>query len=156
MSLNLGDSLPDISLTASNDQQINLAALRGQILVLYFYPRDDTPGCTQEGKDFRDLYPQFQSRNAIILGVSRDELAKHKRFQQKYAFPFELLADTEELLCQHFAVIKNKKMFGKEVLGIERSTFLFDQHGILRRIWRKVKVEGHATAVLQAIDELQT
>jgi len=149
-----GDSLPAITLPATSDQEINLSELTGNPLVLYFYPRDDTPGCTQEGQDFRDNYADFQALNAMILGVSRDSVKKHEKFKEKYAFPFELLADEAEQLCELFAVMKDKNMYGKKVRGIERSTFLFDQDGVLQKEWRKVKVDGHVQVVLDAIKEL--
>jgi peroxiredoxin Q/BCP len=124
------------------------------VLVLYFYPRDDTPGCTQEGQDFRDLYAQFQASQIQIFGVSRDSVKKHEKFKAKYEFPFALLADEEEALCNVFNVIKPKNMYGKQVRGIERSTFLFDSQGILRQEWRKVKVPNHAQEVLAAAQAL--
>ncbi len=154
MSLHIGDSLPDLSLPATGGQSIHLPDLKGHILVLYFYPRDNTPGCTQEGQDFRDQYAEFQALNARILGVSRDTLKKHESFKAKYAFPFDLLADTEENLCNAFDLIKAKTMFGKPVRGIVRSTFLFDCAGVLQREWRKVKIDGHVQAVLNAAKNL--
>lgn len=154
MSIAIGDSLPDLSLPATGNQTLQLNSLSGQPLVLYFYPKDDTPGCTQEGKDFRDHYPEFQQRQVIILGVSRDSVKKHEAFKTKYQLPFDLLADEDEVLCTQFEVIKEKMMFGKRSLGVERSTFLFDKTGMLQKIWRRVKVSGHVEAVLQAIDTL--
>lgn len=154
MSIAIGDSLPDLSLPATSNQTLQLNSLSGQPLVLYFYPKDDTPGCTQEGKDFRDHYPEFQQRQVIILGVSRDSVKKHEAFKAKYQLPFDLLADEDEVLCTQFEVIKEKMMFGKRSLGVERSTFLFDKTGMLQKIWRRVKVSGHVEAVLQAIDTL--
>lgn len=154
MSLQIGDSLPEISLPATSGVEINLAEQKGQPLVLYFYPRDNTPGCTQEGQDFRDKIEAFKALGAKVLGVSRDTVKKHENFKAKYAFPFELLADSEETLCNAFAVMKDKKMFGKPVRGIERSTFLFDKEGILRQEWRKVKIDGHVDDVLAAVKNL--
>lgn len=152
--MQIGDALPDISLPATGEQEINLAQLSGQILLLYFYPRDDTPGCTQEGQDFRDLYPQFCASNIRILGVSRDSVKKHEKFKTKYEFPFDLLADEAETLCNLFNVMKQKNMYGKQVRGIERSSFLFDRTGVLRQEWRKVKVPNHAQEVLAAAQAL--
>jgi len=148
----MGNTLPDITLPATGNQEINLASLKGKNVVLYFYPRDNTPGCTQEGQDFREHYAAFQANNTIILGVSRDTVRKHENFKAKYDFPFELLADVEEQLCQLFSVMKDKNMFGKKVRGIERSTFLYDHEGKLRQIWRKVKIDGHVEEILSAIN----
>ena len=122
--------------------------------MLYFYPKDSTPGCTQEGKDFRDLHDHFQALNTDILGVSRDGLKAHENFRSKQDFPFHLLSDKEEQLCSQFDVIKEKNMFGKKAMGIVRSTFLIDAEGVLRREWRKVQVKGHAEEVLEAIKSL--
>jgi peroxiredoxin Q/BCP len=124
------------------------------LCVLYFYPKDDTPGCTLEGKDFRDQHAKFKRLGVRVLGVSRDSLASHARFQGKYDLPFDLIADTDEALCRQFDVIKEKNMYGRKVLGIERSTFLVDADGVLRREWRKVKVDGHVSEVLAAAAEL--
>jgi peroxiredoxin Q/BCP len=128
--------------------------LLGKPYVLYFYPRDDTPGCTVEGKDFRDLHTEFGKLGVRVLGVSRDSLASHAKFQRKYDLPFELVSDADEALCRQFDVIKDKNMYGKKVRGIERSTFLVDAAGVLRKEWRKVKVDGHAAEVLAAAAEL--
>jgi peroxiredoxin Q/BCP len=154
MTVEIGSTLPDITLPATNNQEINLASLKGQIVVLYFYPRDNTPGCTQEGKDFTDKFAEFESRNVLILGVSRDTVKKHENFKAKYSFPFELLADVDEVLCETFDVMRNKKMFGKDTRGIERSTFVYDKAGVLQKMWRKVKVDGHVEEVLAAIDAM--
>ncbi|EIJ41383.1 Peroxiredoxin [Beggiatoa alba B18LD] len=154
MSLTIGDALPDISLPATGDKTISLRDCRGQILVLYFYPRDDTPGCTQEGQDFRDHFADFQAKNALILGVSRDSVKKHEKFKLKYEFPFDLLADEEEKLCAIFDIVKAKNMYGKQVRGIERSTFIFDKDGILRHEWRKVKIPDHVKTVLACVEAL--
>lgn len=149
------ECLPDISLAATGEQTINLAALTGKTVVLYFYPRDNTPGCTQEGEEFRDQFAEFEAENVLILGVSRDTVRKHENFKKKYAFPFDLLADPEEVLCQHFSVMKDKNMFGKKVRGIERSTFIFNAEGQLVKQWRKVKVDGHVAEVLAAVKALK-
>jgi peroxiredoxin Q/BCP len=122
--------------------------------VLYFYPKDNTPGCTTEGQDFRDLHDQFLACDTLVFGVSRDSLKTHENFRSKQGFPFELICDKDEQLCQLFDVIKQKKLYGKEYLGIERSTFLIDRNGVLRQQWRGVKVPGHAQAVLDAAQAL--
>ncbi|NBB93461.1 MAG: redoxin domain-containing protein, partial [Gammaproteobacteria bacterium] len=133
---------------------IRLDAFVGQPLVVYFYPRDNTPGCTKEGEAFRDHHDAFAELGCRIVGVSRDSLASHEKFAQKYGFPFPLIADTDESLCRHFDVIKEKNMYGKKVLGVERSTFLFDADGRLVREWRKVRVPGHVEEVLEAVRAL--
>ena len=147
-----GKKVPEFSRPATGGKQVTLSSLKGHDVVLYFYPKDDTPGCTLEGKDFRDLHAAFRRKGAVILGVSRDSLKSHDRFCQKYGLDFDLLSDEDEKLCKQFDVIKMKNMYGKQVRGIERSTFLIGKDGTLRREWRKVKVEGHAAEVLQAID----
>jgi peroxiredoxin Q/BCP len=131
-----------------------LSAHRGHPVVLYFYPKDNTPGCTMEGAQFRDLYKQFGKLGAVVVGVSRDSLKSHQNFKAKMNFPFELLADGDEKLCTQFAVIKMKNMYGKQVRGIERSTFVIDSQGVLVREWRGVKVPGHAAEVLEAVKSL--
>jgi len=150
----LHESIPDFTATATSDKTIALNDLKGRNWVIYFYPKDSTPGCTTEGQDFRDLYPSFQEANTEIFGVSRDSLRSHENFKAKQSFPFELISDSDETLCQLFDVIKLKKMYGKESLGIERSTFLVDKDGVLRQEWRKVKVAGHAAEVLEAVKAL--
>ena len=130
---------------------IKLSDLQGKNVVIYFYPKDNTPGCTTEGQEFRDIYSEFQTLNTVILGVSRESLKSHENFKAKQNFPFELISDPDEILCKQFDVIKLKKLYGKEYLGIERSTFLIDSKGILRNEWRKVKVNGHADEVLNAV-----
>ena len=144
----------DFSAVATGAQTIRLAALRGRHVVLYFYPKDNTPGCTLEGQKFRDNHGAFVALNAVILGVSRDGLKTHENFRTKQGFPFHLISDKEATLCKRFAVLKPKKMYGKEVIGVERSTFLIDRHGVLRRVWRHVKADGHAAEVLAALREL--
>lgn len=146
--MNIGDSLPNFSFTATNGVNAHLNDYQGQYLVLYFYPKDATPGCTTEGQDFRDAYPQFQTLNVQIFGISRDSLKSHENFKAKQNFPFELISDSEEQLCQLFDVIKMKSMYGKQVRGIERSTFIIDPQGKLAHEWRKVSVAGHVDAVL--------
>jgi peroxiredoxin Q/BCP len=146
--------LPDFSAQATSDTEVSLSGLRGKNVVIYFYPKDSTPGCTTEGQDFRDLYAEFQALDTEIFGVSRDGIKSHENFKAKQSFPFELITDKEEALCQLFDVIKLKKMYGRESLGIERSTFLIDKEGVLRQEWRKVKVKGHAAEVLEAVKAL--
>lgn len=150
----IGETVADFELPATGDQNIRLSDLRGKNIVLYFYPKDSTPGCTKEGQQFRDLHNAFEAANTVILGVSRDSLKRHENFRSKQSFPFHLLSDTEEKLCEQFDVIKLKKLYGKEYMGIERSTFLIDSAGILVQEWRKVKVADHAQAVLDAVNEL--
>lgn len=150
----LGKKVPDFQLPATGDQTIKLSDLKGKNVVLYFYPKDSTPGCTREGQAFRDEYNKFKRANTVVLGVSRDSLKSHENFKTKQAFPFDLLSDKDEELCRLFDVIKLKNMYGKQVRGIERSTFLIDSKGVLRHEWRKVKVDGHATEVLSAVKEL--
>jgi len=145
-----GSTLDNFTRLATGGQDISLSDLRGQNVVLYFYPKDNTPGCTTEGGDFRDHFEDFKSANTVILGVSRDTIRKHENFKTKYSFPFELLSDEDESLCKQFDVIKLKKNYGKEYMGIERSTFLIDAQGVLVREWRGVKVPGHVEEVLQA------
>lgn len=145
---------PDITLPATGDQTIRLADLRGQAVVLYFYPKDNTPGCTNETRDFGALHPQFAEAGCVVLGISRDSLKSHENFKAKLELPFDLLSDTEEVACQAFDVIKMKNMYGKQVRGIERSTFVIDRDGVIRREWRKVKVDGHAEEVLNAVKSL--
>jgi peroxiredoxin Q/BCP len=149
-----GKKIPEFSLPATGEQTIGLSALKGKRLVLYFYPKDSTPGCTIEGRDFRDNVKKFKALNTVILGVSRDSLKSHENFKAKECFPFELLSDADEKLCRMFDVIKEKNMYGKKVMGIERSTFLIDENRILRNEWRKVKVEGHVSEVLDAVRKL--
>ncbi len=153
--ISLGDALPDIDLNATGDQVINLSTLIGSKIVLYFYPKDSTPGCTQEGLDFNSHYLKFKRSNCIILGVSRDSIASHQKFKEKQEFKFDLLSDPEEILCAVFDVIKMKNMYGKKVRGIERSTFLFSSDGTLAQEWRKIKVKGHIDEVLTAVKALK-
>ncbi len=145
-------SSPPLPATIHGD--VSLEEFAGKPLVLYFYPRDNTPGCTKQGQGFRDLYDQFQEHGCQIVGVSRDKLATHQKFADKHEFPFPLIADPDETLCRQFDVIKEKNMYGKKVMGIERSTFLFDADGKLVREWRKVRVPGHVEEVLEAVRQL--
>lgn len=150
----LDQAVPDFTVPATGNQTFSLAAARGQVLVIYFYPKDSTPGCTTEAGDFRDLHAQFQAAGAAVYGVSRDSMKSHENFKAKLGLPFELLSDVDETVCNVFAVIKMKKMYGKEVRGIERSTFLIDGDGVLRHEWRGVKVAGHVAAVLDMVKSL--
>ena len=146
--IDIGNKVPDFELAATGGKVIKLSDLKGRKLVLYFYPKDNTPGCTTEGQAFRDHYSEFQNLNTEILGVSRDSVKMHEGFKCKQAFPFELLSDQDEELCQIFDVIKMKNMYGKSVRGIERSTFVLDEHGVLIHEWRKVQVKEHVSEVL--------
>ncbi|CAL1241269.1 peroxiredoxin [Candidatus Methylocalor cossyra] len=150
----LGQEAPDFTAPATSGKTIRLSDLRGRYVVLYFYPKDSTPGCTQEGQDFRDAYPEFQRLGAEVLGVSRDSLKSHENFKCKQAFPFELLSDVDQTLCQLYGVIQPKNMYGKQVLGIQRSTFLIDPEGKLAAEWRKVTVPGHVQQVLEKLRAL--
>lgn len=154
MSISLGQPVPDFSAAATGGLTITLSELRGSPVVLYFYPKDNTPGCTNEGQQFRDLHGQFAALNTVVFGVSRDSMPSHERFRAKHGLPFHLITDSDQALCTLFNVIKLKKFYGKESLGVERSTFLIDSMGVLRGEWRKVKVDGHAQAVLAAVRTL--
>jgi len=146
----VGKPVPSFTAQATGDQRIQLSDFKGKNLVLYFYPKDHTPGCTTQGQDFRDRYQDFLDANTAVFGISRDSLRTHENFKAKQNFPFELISDPDEELCKLFDVIKLKKLYGKEYMGIERSTFLIDKEGILRQEWRKVKVKGHVDEVLEA------
>lgn len=156
MTTETNNQAPQFSAPATGGQTLSLADFAGQTLVLYFYPRDDTPGCTQEGEAFRDRYADFRGAGAEVVGVSRDSLKKHENFKAKYDFPFDLIADTDETLCNAYGVLKEKNMYGKKHIGIERSTFLIDGDGVVRRLWRGVKVPGHAEEVLDSIRDLDS
>lgn len=147
-------SLSRIEVQTTGGGRLRLSDLKGRRVVLYFYPKDDTPGCTLEGCDIRDRHGEFTRRNAVVLGVSRDGLAAHEKFKSKYGLPFELVSDPDEKLCRAFDVIKEKSLYGRKVLGVERSTFVFDETGKLRRAFRGVKVGGHARQLLDELDEL--
>jgi len=150
----LDTTVPDFSLATTSSLTFNLAAQAGKVVVIYFYPKDSTPGCTTEGQQFRDLYDQFSAVDAVILGVSRDSLKSHENFKAKQGFPFELGSDVDEAICNLFGVIKQKLMYGKQCRGIERSTFVIDRTGVLRRDWRGVKVPGHAQEILDFVKSL--
>ncbi len=152
----IGKVVPDIELDATGEQTLKLSDFRGRPLVLYFYPKASTPGCTQEGLDFKAAIAKFRRQSAVILGASRDSLKAQENFKQKQGFPFDLLSDPDEKLCKAFDVIQMKSMYGKQVRGIERSTFLIDEQGLLRREWRKVKVKGHADEVLEALKAMRS
>ena len=154
MTIAIGDAVPDFRLPATSNKEVVPSALKGWHVVLYFYPKDSTPGCTLEGQQFRDMIEDFKAEKCMILGVSRDSLKSHEKFKEAQCFPFELISDENEELCKLFDVIKMKNMYGKQVLGVERSTFLIDKKGVLRNEWRKVKVDGHAEAVLFAVKQL--
>lgn len=150
----LDQSVSDFSLPSTSNSPFQLSAHRGKTIVLYFYPKDNTPGCTIESQAFRDLQPDFEALNALVLGVSRDSLKSHDNFRSKFSLNFDLLSDADEVLCQQFGVIKEKTMYGKKVRGIERSTFVIDTQGVLRKAWRGVKVDGHAQSVLEFVKTL--
>ena len=150
----LDTKIPDFTLPATSGQEFSLAAQAGKVVVIYFYPKDSTPGCTTEAQQFRDLYDRFVAVDAVILGISRDSVKSHENFKAKQALPFELGADADETVCNLFAVMKMKNMYGKQHRGVERSTFVIDKNGVLRREWRGVKVPGHAQEVLDFVTTL--
>ncbi|RDX37473.1 thioredoxin-dependent thiol peroxidase [Kangiella sp. HD9-110m-PIT-SAG07] len=150
----LNKKAPNFDLPATGDQNLSLKDFKDKNLVIYFYPKDNTPGCTTEGQNFRDLYQEFQEHNTEILGVSRDSVRVHENFKTKHEFPFDLLSDKEEVMCNAYDVIKLKKLYGKEYMGIERSTFLIDKDGKLHQEWRKVKVKDHVSEVLETVKSL--
>ena len=152
--LSPGDKAPSFKIPDASGEAVSLADFKGRWLVLYFYPKDNTPGCTDEGAQCRDLHAGFQAAGCDVYGVSRDSIKSHEGFKAKMSFPFELLSDPDEKLCEMFGVMKMKNMYGKQVRGIERSTFLVDGTGTVRREWRGVKVPGHAQEVLDAVRAL--
>ena len=154
MSVKINTKVKKFKVSATNELEIDSTDLIGKSYVIYFYPKDNTPGCTQEGEDFRDLYKEFKKLKTEIYGVSRDSLKSHEGFKEKYKYPFELISDTEEKLCNLFDVIKEKNMYGKKYMGIERSTFLINKDGKLSAVWRKVKVNGHAAEVLEEFKKI--
>ena len=161
-SLDVGDLAPDFNMPTSggkscgesDGKSTSLAALAGKNIVLYFYPRDDTPGCTLEAKDFRDNIKEFEKLNTVVIGVSKDSIKSHDKFQEKYELPFALASDENTAICEAFGVWKEKMNYGKKYMGVERTTFLIDKTGVIRDIWRKVKVDGHVAAVLEAAKKL--
>lgn len=154
MTAELNKPVPNFTVQATSGTTLTLAELAGRKVVLYFYPKDNTPGCTTEGQAFRDLYPEFEKAGAVVYGVSKDSLRTHENFRQKQSFPFDLISDTDESVCRLFDVIRMKQMYGKQYEGIERSTFIIDAQGVLRHEWRKVKVPGHVEQVLEAVRAL--
>lgn len=147
-------SISDFALPSTGNTTFKLSEQRGKHVVVYFYPKDNTPGCTVEGQEFRDLHPQFEAAGTVVVGVSRDSLKSHDKFRSEQGFPFHLLSDTEGLLCERFGVMKMKNMYGKQVRGMERSTFVFDKTGTLAREWRGIKAPGHAAEVLAFVQSL--
>lgn len=154
MSVTLDQPLPAFEAQATSGLMVSPASLRGRQTVLYFYPKDNTPGCTTQGQGFRDLHEQFLAADTQILGISRDSLRTHENFRSKQGFPFELISDKDETLCNLFEVLQPKKLYGKEYIGVDRSTFLVDRDGVVRKIWRNVKVPGHVAEVLAAAQAL--
>jgi len=155
MSLKVGDKAPDFTLPADGGGTVSLKALKGKPVVLYFYPKDDTSGCTAEACAFRDALPDFSKIKAKIVGVSRDSIASHDKFKAKFDLPFPLASDADGEICEAYGVWVEKSMYGRKYMGIERATFLIDAKGIVRQLWRKVKVPGHAEEVLRAVEALQ-
>jgi peroxiredoxin Q/BCP len=152
--VNIGEKVASFSLPATGDKNVSLDDFKGTNLVIYFYPKDSTPGCTLEGQNFRDSYKEFKKSGTTVLGVSRDSLKAHENFRTRQEFPFDLLSDAEEKLCRQFDVIHEKNMYGRKVMGIVRSTFLLDGDGVLQKEWRKVRVKGHVEEVLEAASSL--
>lgn len=150
----LNQSIPDFELPSTGGSTFQLSKMAGKKVVLYFYPKDSTPGCTTEGQQFRDLYSEFQAADTEVFGISRDSIKSHDNFKAKQCFPFQLLSDNEELACGIFATVKLKNMYGKQVRGIERSTFVIDANGVLLKEWRGVKIAGHAQEVLDFVKSL--
>ena len=152
--VSIGKKVASFTLPATGDQQLSLKDFLGTHVVLYFYPKDNTPGCTLEGRDFSEAHPKFKRAGAVVMGISRDSIKAHEKFKSGQKFPFELLSDENETVCRQFDVIREKQLYGRKFLGIERSTFLIDSKGVLRREWRKVRVKGHVQEVLQAVQSL--
>jgi len=154
MSIEIGDKAPDFTLPTDGNGKVTLSKLRGQKVVLYFYPKDDTSGCTAEACGFRDTFPKFGKVAAAIIGISKDSVASHDKFKKKYELPFTLASDTDGKVCESYGVWVEKSMYGRKYMGIERATYLIDEKGVVRGIWRKVKVPGHVEAVLDAVKSL--
>ncbi len=150
----LNKPVPDFELPSTGDKNVKLSDLRGQNVLIYFYPKDSTPGCTLEGQQFRDHINEFEQLNTVIFGISRDSIKKHENFKNKQAFPFDLLSDEDETVCNLFGVMQLKKLYGREYMGVDRSTFLIDTDGVLRHEWRSVKVKGHVEDVLTTLKSL--
>ena len=151
----IGEKVPEFSLPSTGNKTVELSELKGKNIIIYFYPKDATPGCTIEGQNFRDNIRKFSLLNTVVLGVSRDKISLHEKFKKNQKFPFDLLSDEDEKLCKIFNVMKEKNMYGRKFFGIERSTFLIDKKGILRNEWRKVKVKDHVSDVLQTLKKLK-
>jgi peroxiredoxin Q/BCP len=151
MTIQIGDLIPDLTVATTKDDALKLRELKGKYLILYFYPKDNTPGCTTEGQNFRDAYVEFQKANTQILGVSRESIRTHQNFINKHEFPFDLISDPDEILCKAMDVMKQKNMYGKTYIGIERSTFIFNTTGKLIHEVRKVKVKGHVESMLELV-----
>lgn len=154
MSLDVGTQAPDFTLPTDGNGSVTLSALKGKPVVLYFYPKDDTSGCTAEACQFRDMQPDFSGADAVIIGLSKDSVASHDKFKKKYELPFTLASDTEGAACEAYGVWVEKSMYGKKYMGIERATFLIDRDGKIAKVWRKVKVPGHGAEVLKALAAL--
>lgn len=154
MTLKVGDKAPDFQLQSDLNKTVSLNDFKGKKVILYFYPKDNTPGCTREACDFRDGINLFNQENAEILGISKDNPTKHQKFKEKYSLPFTLLADENGDVCEAYGVINKKSLFGRSFLGIQRSTFLIDEEGMIRAIWRKVKVNGHSEQVLNELNNI--
>ncbi|MEQ8708524.1 MAG: thioredoxin-dependent thiol peroxidase [Rhodospirillales bacterium] len=154
MTADTGDKAPEFSMPTDGDGTVSLSDLKGKNVILYFYPKDDTPGCTKQACGFRDLLPDFSGANAEIIGVSKDTAQKHAKFKAKYDLPFTLGADDAGTVCEDYGVWKEKNMYGRKYMGIERTTFLIDSTGVIRNVWRKVKVPGHVEEVLAAVKAL--
>lgn len=154
MTLKVGDKAPAFDLPTDGDKRLSLKSLKGKKVVLYFYPKDSTPGCTQEGIDFSEMHAKFKRAGAVVVGASKDSVKRHDNFKEKYGFPFSLLSDEEGVLCEAYDVWVKKKNYGREYMGIERATFLIDEKGKIAHIWRKVKVKGHAEDVLATLKEI--
>lgn len=150
----LNKPVPDFELPSTGDKNVKLSELRGQNVLIYFYPKDNTPGCTLEGQQFRDHIDEFKQLNTVIFGISRDSIKMHENFKKKQDFPFDLLSDPDEAVCNLFGVMQLKKLYGREYMGVDRSTFLIDADGVLRHEWRGVKVKGHVEEVLTALKSL--
>jgi peroxiredoxin Q/BCP len=152
--LKAGDKAPDFAVAFASDEEVTSESLKGKAKVIYFYPKDDTPGCTIEAKDFRDHIAAFKLAGAVVIGVSKDSVKSHEKFKEKFCLPFPLASDEDGSMCEDYGVWVEKSMYGKTYMGIERATFLVDKNGIIRNIWRKVKVEGHVKEVLDAVKKL--
>jgi len=152
--VDIGDKAPDFRLPTDGGGELGLADLKGKTVVLYFYPKDSTPGCTTEAQDFRDRLGEFETAGAAVVGASKDSIKRHDNFKAKHDFTFPLLSDENGSLCEDYGIWKQKKLYGREFMGIERTTFLIDGTGVIRNVWRKVKVKGHADAVLEAVKAL--